>query len=61
MVPYLTRDGDVIVAHRGSTRYPALLSIWERGGRYDIAVVGTDSAEAMAMREVYGMVVGEGV
>lgn len=61
-VPYVTDEGDVIMAPRGSKNFPKLLSIVREGGedeeRVAVRVVSVDSAEGRGICSVYGIEVG---
>lgn len=57
-VPYVTDDGDVIMAPRGSKNHPALLSIREVGEMFEVSVVSEDSAEGRGICSIYGVEVG---
>lgn len=59
-VPFVTEEGDVVMAPRGSKNYPKLLSIREVGGRLEAGVVGVDSAEGRGVCSVFGVEVGRG-
>lgn len=54
-MPYVAENGDVVLEARGCDRYPALLSIREKGGRYVANVVRQDSAEGLGLQSIYGM------
>lgn len=54
-IPYLTADGDIIMAPRGSNGFPTVLNIRQKGDRYEANVVSQDSAEDRAVRSIYGM------
>lgn len=54
-IPYLTADGDIIMAPRGSNGFPTVLDIRQKGDRYEANVVSQDSAEDRAVRSIYGM------
>lgn len=57
-LPYLTDNGDIAMAPRGSRKFSALLSIRQYGDRYVGTVVSTDSAEGRSLNSRYGMDVG---
>lgn len=54
-MPYVAENGDIVLEARGRDRYPALLSIREKGGRYVANVVRQDSAEGLGLQTIYGM------
>ena len=54
-MPYVAENGDIILGPRGRNRYPALLNIREKGGRYVPNVVRQDSAEGLGLQSIYGM------
>lgn len=55
LIPWITGDGDIVMATREKKNYPALLSVREKEGGYEAKVVRHDSAEGMGVRSLYGM------
>ena len=54
-IPYITENGDIVMARRGSKDFPTVLSVRRIGGRYEASVVRQDSAEGRAVNSLYGM------
>ena len=54
-IPHLAENGDIILGPRTSQYHPAFLSIREKGGNYEVAVMRKDSAEYLALTSKYGM------
>ncbi len=53
-IPFVGEDGDIIMGPRMSKYHPALLSIREKGDRYEVSMWKQDSAEAMIVNSIDG-------